>query len=83
VSSGTNTGIQSVFILLLCDAMLARYMLFSCVWVYVSHAGIKIAKHRIMQIKPQPSWALVFWCQRFEQNLNGCPKRATDACWVG
>ena len=52
------------------DAMLARYMLLSCVCLSVtSRYCIKTAKHRITQITSHDSSGnLVFWCQRYPRN---------------
>jgi len=56
------------------DAMLARYMLSSCLSVRVSVTGqycVKTAELQIMHTTPHNSaGTLVFWCQRCRRNSN-------------
>ena len=66
--------IKCLPILLPRDAMLARYMLSSCVrpsvWLFVvSRSSTKMAKIRMMQTTPYER--LVYWRQRYWRNSNG------------
>jgi len=88
--SVTNSPIFHLIIVLPRDAMLARYMLSSCVCPSVrvsvtSRHCTKMAKRRITQITPDDSLGngiLVFWCQRSRRNSNSVtPKEGAKQMW--
>jgi len=72
------------------DAMLARYMLSSCVRLSIclsvtSRYCVKTAKIRITQTRPHDSLgSLVFWCQRSPRNSTGItPYGGANCRWCG